>query len=183
MHYRPLSFNKNDSIPTITTTIPYFNDVIGQRLDFSAVDITRVNRMYDCGEYYPSARVCWESQWSWVEFECSSSGGRIELNLTLNFVEEECTLQASLIRGFLFLFFQPTRSRYWTSAPSSWSTFAEWSRTRTTPQTGSRRWAVQPRPTTPSSDAAEVLSYDNIWHWHWCNKWMSDKKWITGKTK
>lgn len=50
MHYRPLSFNKNDSIPTITTTIPYFNEVIGQRLDFSAVDITRLNRMYSCGE-------------------------------------------------------------------------------------------------------------------------------------
>lgn len=48
MHYRPLSFNKNESIPTITTTIPYFNQVIGQRLDFSAVDITRLNRMYDC---------------------------------------------------------------------------------------------------------------------------------------
>lgn len=52
MHYRPLSFNKNESIPTITTTIPYFNEVIGQRLDFSAVDITRLNRMYDCGEYH-----------------------------------------------------------------------------------------------------------------------------------
>lgn len=50
MHYRPLSFNKNESIPTITTTIPYFNEVIGQRLDFSEVDITRLNRMYDCGE-------------------------------------------------------------------------------------------------------------------------------------
>ncbi|XP_041814089.1 meprin A subunit alpha [Chelmon rostratus] len=48
MHYRPLSFNKNDSIPTITTTIPYFNEVIGQRLDFSEVDITRLNRKYDC---------------------------------------------------------------------------------------------------------------------------------------
>lgn len=50
MHYRPLSFNKNDSIPTITTSIPYFNEVIGQRLDFSGVDITRLNRMYSCGE-------------------------------------------------------------------------------------------------------------------------------------
>ncbi|KAA8583428.1 hypothetical protein FQN60_015974 [Etheostoma spectabile] len=50
MHYRPLSFNKNESIPTITTTIPYFNEVIGQRLDFSAVDITRLNRMYDCDQ-------------------------------------------------------------------------------------------------------------------------------------
>lgn len=52
MHYRPLSFNKNDTIPTITTTIPYFNEIIGQRFDFSAVDIIRLNRMYDCGEYY-----------------------------------------------------------------------------------------------------------------------------------
>lgn len=51
MHYRPLSFNKNESIPTITTTIPYFNEIIGQRLDFSAVDIVRLNRMYDCGGY------------------------------------------------------------------------------------------------------------------------------------
>ncbi|KAM3861017.1 meprin A subunit alpha [Diretmus argenteus] len=50
MHYRPLSFNKNESIPTITTTIPFFNDVIGQRLDFSAVDLTRLNRMYDCAD-------------------------------------------------------------------------------------------------------------------------------------
>lgn len=51
MHYRPLSFNKNDTVPTITTAIPYFNDIIGQRFDFSAVDIIRLNRMYDCGEY------------------------------------------------------------------------------------------------------------------------------------
>lgn len=51
MHYRPLSFNKNDTIPTITTTIPYFNEIIGQRLDFSAVDIVRLNHMYDCGGY------------------------------------------------------------------------------------------------------------------------------------
>lgn len=53
MHYRPLSFNKNESFPTITTTIPYFNGVIGQRMDFSEVDITRLNRMYDCGEFPP----------------------------------------------------------------------------------------------------------------------------------
>lgn len=52
MHYRPLSFNKNETVPTITTTIPYFNDVIGQRLDFSAVDIIRLNRMYDCGKFF-----------------------------------------------------------------------------------------------------------------------------------
>lgn len=68
MHYRPLSFNKNESIPTITTTIPYFNEIIGQRLDFSAVDITRLNRMYDCGEYYLSA------------LSPSLLGKRVELN-------------------------------------------------------------------------------------------------------
>ncbi|XP_065124347.1 meprin A subunit alpha [Paramisgurnus dabryanus] len=48
MHYRPLSFNKEPDIPTITTSIPSFNNVIGQRLDFSALDLERLNRMYDC---------------------------------------------------------------------------------------------------------------------------------------
>ncbi|XP_038583682.1 meprin A subunit alpha [Micropterus salmoides] len=58
MHYRPLSFNKNESIPTITTTIPFFNQVIGQRLDFSAVDITRLNRMYDCANTHTLLDQC-----------------------------------------------------------------------------------------------------------------------------
>uniref|UniRef100_A0A665V0V4 Meprin A subunit n=1 Tax=Echeneis naucrates TaxID=173247 RepID=A0A665V0V4_ECHNA len=58
MHYRPLSFNKNESIPTITTTIPYFNDIIGQRMDFSAVDITRLNRMYDCANTHTLLDQC-----------------------------------------------------------------------------------------------------------------------------
>nr|NP_001376287.1 meprin A subunit alpha precursor [Bos indicus x Bos taurus] len=48
MHYRPLSFNKNDSIPTITAKIPEFNSIIGQRMDFSAIDLERLNRMYNC---------------------------------------------------------------------------------------------------------------------------------------
>ncbi|KAM7318676.1 hypothetical protein ACRRTK_021788 [Alexandromys fortis] len=48
MHYAPFSFNKNASIPTITTKIPEFNGVIGQRLDFSAIDLERLNRMYNC---------------------------------------------------------------------------------------------------------------------------------------
>ncbi|KAK2884036.1 hypothetical protein Q8A67_017673 [Cirrhinus molitorella] len=43
MHYRPLS-----RIPTITTTIPAFNNILGQRLDFSALDLERLNRMYEC---------------------------------------------------------------------------------------------------------------------------------------
>nr|XP_046228187.1 meprin A subunit alpha [Scatophagus argus] len=58
MHYRPLSFNKNESIPTITTTIPYFNEIIGQRLDFSAIDITRLNRMYDCANTHTLLDQC-----------------------------------------------------------------------------------------------------------------------------
>lgn len=48
MHYRPFSFNKNESIPTITTKIPEFYNIIGQYLDFSAMDVLRLNRMYNC---------------------------------------------------------------------------------------------------------------------------------------
>ncbi|XP_039980425.1 meprin A subunit alpha [Xiphias gladius] len=58
MHYRPLSFNKNNSIPTITTTIPYFNEVIGQRLDFSAADITRLSHMYNCASTHTVLDQC-----------------------------------------------------------------------------------------------------------------------------
>ncbi|XP_074394107.1 meprin A subunit alpha [Zonotrichia albicollis] len=48
MHYQPFSFNKNESVPTITAKIPAFDDIIGQRLDFSAIDLERLNRMYNC---------------------------------------------------------------------------------------------------------------------------------------
>ncbi|XP_049446640.1 meprin A, alpha (PABA peptide hydrolase), tandem duplicate 1 isoform X2 [Epinephelus fuscoguttatus] len=48
MHYRPFSFNKNDSTPTITTKIPEFYNIIGQYLDFSEMDTLRLNRMYNC---------------------------------------------------------------------------------------------------------------------------------------
>ncbi|XP_055005184.1 meprin A subunit alpha-like isoform X2 [Boleophthalmus pectinirostris] len=48
MHYRPFSFNKNESIPTITTKIPEFYYVIGQYRDFSELDTRRLNRMYNC---------------------------------------------------------------------------------------------------------------------------------------
>ncbi|XP_061228285.1 meprin A subunit alpha isoform X2 [Neopsephotus bourkii] len=48
MHYQPFSFNKNESIPTITAKIPEFDNVIGQRLDFSAIDLERLNHMYNC---------------------------------------------------------------------------------------------------------------------------------------
>ncbi|XP_069344487.1 meprin A subunit alpha [Eulemur rufifrons] len=48
MHYGPYSFNKNASVPTITAKIPEFDSIIGQRLDFSALDLERLNRMYNC---------------------------------------------------------------------------------------------------------------------------------------
>lgn len=48
MHYRPFSFNKNASVPTITTKIPEFFNIIGQYLDFSQMDTLRLNRMYNC---------------------------------------------------------------------------------------------------------------------------------------
>ncbi|XP_042336144.1 meprin A subunit alpha-like isoform X2 [Sceloporus undulatus] len=48
MHYGPFSFGKNSSLATITTNIPEFNDIIGQRLDFSASDIERLSHMYNC---------------------------------------------------------------------------------------------------------------------------------------
>eukprot|EP00069_Balaena_mysticetus_P000065 bmy_00010T0 len=48
MHYEPFSFNKSASVPTITAKIPEFNSIIGQRLDFSAIDLERLNRMYNC---------------------------------------------------------------------------------------------------------------------------------------
>lgn len=48
MHYRPFAFNKDPSIPTITTNIPEFFNIIGQYLDFSEMDVVRLNRMYNC---------------------------------------------------------------------------------------------------------------------------------------
>ncbi|XP_062893240.1 meprin A subunit alpha-like isoform X3 [Mobula hypostoma] len=48
MHYPQFSFTKNNSVRTITAKIPAFNDIIGQRLDFSALDLLRLNRMYKC---------------------------------------------------------------------------------------------------------------------------------------
>ncbi|CAN0268704.1 meprin A subunit alpha [Lampetra fluviatilis] len=48
MHYAPLSFNKQDGVPTITANIPEFDNVIGQRLDFSGYDLLKLNRLYGC---------------------------------------------------------------------------------------------------------------------------------------
>ncbi|KAA8594567.1 meprin A subunit beta [Etheostoma spectabile] len=47
MHYKKTSFNIG-SEPTIVTKIPHFMDVIGQRMGFSASDLTKLNRLYNC---------------------------------------------------------------------------------------------------------------------------------------
>ncbi|KAL6108543.1 uncharacterized protein ACO6RY_19049 [Pungitius sinensis] len=47
MHYSKTSFNIG-SEPTIITKIPHFMDVIGQRMGFSASDLTKLNSLYKC---------------------------------------------------------------------------------------------------------------------------------------
>ena len=49
MHYSKTSFNI-ESEPTIVTKIPSFMDVIGQRMGFSASDLTKLNRLYKCSK-------------------------------------------------------------------------------------------------------------------------------------
>ncbi|XP_018525307.1 meprin A subunit beta [Lates calcarifer] len=47
MHYSKTAFNIG-SEPTIVTKIPHFMDVIGQRMGFSANDLAKLNRLYNC---------------------------------------------------------------------------------------------------------------------------------------
>ncbi|CAJ1059681.1 meprin A subunit beta-like isoform X1 [Xyrichtys novacula] len=47
MHYSKSSFNIA-SDPSIITKIPKFMNVIGQRMGFSASDLTKLNRLYNC---------------------------------------------------------------------------------------------------------------------------------------
>ncbi|XP_044055227.1 meprin A subunit beta-like [Siniperca chuatsi] len=47
MHYSKTSFNIG-SEPSIVTKIPHFMDVIGQRMGFSASDLTKLNHLYNC---------------------------------------------------------------------------------------------------------------------------------------
>nr|XP_002123301.1 meprin A subunit alpha-like isoform X1 [Ciona intestinalis] len=49
MHYGDTSFSSNGQ-PTIVTLDPAFQDVIGQRRTFSEGDVTKINRMYKCGD-------------------------------------------------------------------------------------------------------------------------------------
>ncbi|XP_045399642.1 meprin A subunit alpha [Lemur catta] len=93
MHYGPYSFNKNASVPTITAKIPEFDSIIGQRLDFSALDLERLNRMYNCTtthtllDYcaFEKANICGMIQGNtddadWVH-EVSAQAGQVDHTL------------------------------------------------------------------------------------------------------
>ncbi|XP_029988035.1 meprin A subunit beta-like isoform X1 [Sphaeramia orbicularis] len=47
MHYGKMYFTTGSG-PTIVTKDPHFSDVIGQRIGFSASDLTKLNRLYNC---------------------------------------------------------------------------------------------------------------------------------------
>ncbi|XP_008583550.1 PREDICTED: meprin A subunit beta, partial [Galeopterus variegatus] len=47
MHYSKTAF-QNGSEPTIVTRISDFEDVIGQRMDFSDADLSKLNQLYNC---------------------------------------------------------------------------------------------------------------------------------------
>ena len=50
MHYGPYSFNKNPDKPTIVPRIDFFLGVLGQRKTFSALDVKRINTLYNCAD-------------------------------------------------------------------------------------------------------------------------------------
>lgn len=52
MHYSKTSFNTG-SEPTIVAKIPHFRDVIGQRMGFSAGDLSKLNLLYNCSQSSP----------------------------------------------------------------------------------------------------------------------------------
>ncbi|XP_060933417.1 meprin A subunit beta-like isoform X2 [Limanda limanda] len=71
MHYSKTSFNIG-SEPTIVTNIPSFMDVIGQRMGFSASDLTKLNRLYKCTESSTFVDSC--------DFEQENICGMIQRN-------------------------------------------------------------------------------------------------------
>ncbi|XP_059196309.1 meprin A subunit beta-like isoform X2 [Centropristis striata] len=69
MHYRKTTF-KIGSDPTIVTKIPHFTDLIGQRMGFSASDLTRLNRLYKCTQFSNFVESC--------DFEAENICGMIQ---------------------------------------------------------------------------------------------------------
>lgn len=110
MHYRPLSFNKDPDIPTITTTIPAFNNIIGQRLDFSALDLERLNRMYECSKLENATTTSYKHGHILCMFEKP--------------IKHKHSILAVL--PYRLGFFQVHSSLFWINVPLSRSTFVEW---------------------------------------------------------
>ncbi|NXK10770.1 MEP1B protein, partial [Herpetotheres cachinnans] len=57
MHYSQNAF-RNGTEPTIVTNIPDFMGVIGQRMDLSAYDIQKLNRLYNCSSSLSFMDTC-----------------------------------------------------------------------------------------------------------------------------
>lgn len=69
MHYSKTAF-RNGTEPTIVTRISDFEDVIGQRMDFSDYDLLKLNRLYNCCMWW----VPWSDLYCplpWWEKGCS----------------------------------------------------------------------------------------------------------------
>lgn len=57
MHYSKTAF-QNGTEPTIVTRISDFEDVIGQRMDFSDYDLMKLNRLYNCSSSLSFMDAC-----------------------------------------------------------------------------------------------------------------------------
>lgn len=124
MHYAPLSFNANENVPTITAKIPEFDSVIGQRLDFSEIDLERLNRMYNCTTThtfldhcdFEKANICGMIQGTrddadWVHEnsalpeqadhtfggQCTDSGYFMYFNTSVGTIEEAALLESRIL--------------------------------------------------------------------------------------
>ncbi|KAK2884037.1 hypothetical protein Q8A67_017674 [Cirrhinus molitorella] len=114
MHYRPFAFNKDPNIPTITTNIPEFFNIIGQYLDFSEMDVVRLNRMYNCSSTltlldqctFENINICGMIQSStddadWVHLKTSEDhtvGGQCrDLGYTMHFDTSTGTAEQSAV--------------------------------------------------------------------------------------
>uniref|UniRef100_A0A4X2K581 Meprin A subunit n=1 Tax=Vombatus ursinus TaxID=29139 RepID=A0A4X2K581_VOMUR len=57
MHYSKTAFQSGIE-PTIVTRIPYFLDVIGQRMDFSDYDLEKLRKLYNCSSFLTFMDSC-----------------------------------------------------------------------------------------------------------------------------
>ena len=57
LHYGPTAFSVNGQ-PTIIALQEEFNDVMGQRSEFTSIDLNKLRKLYECGEYTFLCRTC-----------------------------------------------------------------------------------------------------------------------------